>query len=297
MEKVTAASEPRVSGWRQRLQAYLQLVRMDRPIGALLLLWPALWGLWVAGEGRPDPYIVAVFVAGVFVMRWAGCAINDYADYDVDLHVKRTRGRPLARRVIARGEALTVFVALSLVAFGLVLTLNRLTILLSVVGVALAATYPFLKRWTHLPQPYLGLAFTWAIPMAFAAERNALPLEAWWLALANAVWVTAYDTQYAMVDRDDDLRIGVKSTAILAGERDLALVAALHAATLALLAGLGLYLGLDVYYYLGLALAVVFAVYQNLLTRERDRDRCFQAFLNNSWLGAAVFAGIVLAYL
>ena len=297
MEKATAASEPRVSGWRERLQAYLQLVRMERPIGALLLLWPTLWGLWVAGEGRPDPYIVAVFVAGVFVMRWAGCAINDYADYDVDLHVERTRGRPLARRVIARGEALGVFVALSLVAFGLVLTLNRLTILLSLVGVVLTATYPFLKRWTHLPQPYLGIAFTWAIPMAFAAERNALPLEAWWLALANAVWVTAYDTQYAMVDRDDDLRVGVKSTAILAGERDLALVAALHVSTVVLLTGLGIYLDLGGYYYLGLVLAAVFCVYQNLLTRSRDRDRCFQAFLNNAWVGAAVFAGIVLAYL
>lgn len=297
MEKATAASEPRVSGLRERLHAYLQLVRMDRPIGALLLLWPALWGLWVAGQGRPDPYIVAVFVAGVFVMRWAGCAINDYADYDFDLHVKRTRGRPLARRVIARGEAMAVFVALSLVAFALVLTLNRLTIALSVVGVGLTASYPFLKRWTHLPQPYLGLAFTWAIPMAFAAQQDALPLEAWWLALANAAWVTAYDTQYAMVDRDDDLRIGVKSTAILAGSRDLVLVAALQATAMALLAGLGAYLGLGGYYYLGLGVAALFCLYQFALTRQRDRERCFQAFLNNSWVGAAVFGGFVLAYL
>lgn len=297
MAKATAASEPRVTGLRERLRAYLQLVRMDRPIGALLLLWPALWGLWVAGQGRPDPWIVAVFVAGVFVMRWAGCAINDYADYDVDLHVKRTRGRPLARRVIGRGEALAVFAALLLVALALVLTLNRLTVLLSVVGAVLAATYPFLKRWTHLPQPYLGLAFTWAIPMAFAAQQNALPLEAWWLALANAVWVTAYDTQYAMVDRDDDLRIGVKSIAILAGSADRLLVAVLQAATLLLLGALGPYLGLGGYYYLGLGVGAIFFIYQNLLIRDRDRDRCFQAFLNNSWVGAAVFGGIVLAYL
>lgn len=272
-------------------------MRIDRPIGSLLLLWPTLWALWIAGEGRPLPWIVAVFVTGVFVMRSAGCVVNDYADRHVDPHVERTRGRPLAAGDVSEREAIMLFVALCLVAFGLVLSLNGLAVLLSGIGAVLAATYPFVKRVTHLPQLYLGVAFGWGIPMAFAAQSGRVPWLAWLLLAANITWVMAYDTLYAMVDRDDDLRVGVKSSAILFEQRDRHWIAAFHAGTLLLLGIVGYVRGLNAYYYAGLAAAAGFASYQHLLYRSRQRDRCFAAFVNNSWFGAAVFGGIVLAYL
>jgi len=281
----------------ERLERYSQLTRFGRPIGSLLLLWPTLWALWIAGRGSPDPYVVTVFFVGVFLMRGAGCVINDYADREVDGYVKRTRHRPLATGSVSEREALVLFVVLGLAAFALVLTLNRLTIYLSFVGVALAALYPFVKRYTHLPQLVLGAAFSWSIPMAFAAEANALPAAVWWLVAANVSWVVAYDTIYAMVDRDDDIRIGVKSTAILLGRLDRAAVALCHLLTIAILAVIGLNLDLGGYYFAGLVAAALFAVYQQWRIRTREREVCFEAFLNNAWFGAAVFAGILLHYL
>lgn len=280
-----------------RLEQYSRLTRFDRPIGTFLLLWPTLWAVWLAGKGSPDPYVVLVFFLGVFLTRAAGCAINDYADREIDGHVKRTRDRPLARGAVSEREALILCAALFLAAFALVLTLNRLTIYLSFAGLGLAALYPFMKRYTHLPQLFLGAAFSWGIPMAFAAETGAVPAVAWWLLAANLCWVVAYDTLYAMVDRDDDLKIGVKSTAILLGALDGPAVAACQAAALAILGLIGLKLHLGGYYFGGLVAAAVFAAYQQWRIRHRNRDACFGAFLNNSWLGAAVFAGIVLDYL
>jgi len=282
---------------RQRLRDYAQLMRLHRPIGSLLLLWPVLWALWIAGAGRPDGLVFAVFVAGVLLMRSAGCVINDYADRNFDPHVERTRHRPLASGRVKPREALALFAALSLIAFALVLSMNRLTILLSFVGAALAASYPFMKRWTHLPQFYLGAAFGWGIPMAFAAQTGTLPADAWLLFAANISWAVAYDTAYAMVDRDDDLRIGVKSTAILFGNADQAMIALFHALTLGLLAWVGARHQLGLTYYMGLAVATGFALYQQWLMRARSRDGCFRAFLNNNWFGAAVFAGLALDYL
>ena len=281
----------------QRLRDYAQLMRLHRPIGSLLLLWPVLWALWLAGAGHPDPLVFVVFVAGVLLMRSAGCVINDYADRGFDPHVERTRDRPLASGRVSPHEALVLFAVLSLLAFALVLTMNRLTILLSFAGAALAASYPFMKRWTHLPQFYLGAAFGWGIPMAFAAQTGALPADAWLLFAANISWAVAYDTAYAMVDRDDDLRIGVKSTAILFGRADRFLVALFHALTLGLLAWVGARNQLGLTYYTGLATAAGFALYQQGLMRNRSRDGCFRAFLNNNWFGAAVFAGLALDYL
>lgn len=281
----------------ERLELYSQLTRFGRPIGSLLLLWPTLWALWIAGRGSPDPYVVVVFFIGVFLMRGAGCVINDYADREIDGHVKRTRSRPLATGAVSEREALALFVVLGLAAFALVLTMNRLTVYLSLVGVALAALYPFMKRYTHLPQLVLGAAFSWSIPMAFAAEANTVPAVAWWLVAANVSWVVAYDTIYAMVDRDDDLRIGVKSTAILLGTLDRPVVALCHAAAIAILWFIGLDLQLGGYYFAGLVAAGSFAIYQQLRIGDRGREACFSAFLNNSWFGAAVFAGILLSYL
>lgn len=284
-------------GLAGRLEQYSQLTRFGRPIGSLLLLWPTLWALWIAGRGSPDPYVVTVFFIGVFVMRAAGCVINDYADREIDGHVKRTRHRPLATGKVSEREALLLFVVLGLAALALVLTLNRLTIYLAFVGVGLAALYPFMKRYTHLPQFALGAAFSWGIPMAFAAQANAVPIEAWWLVAANVCWVVAYDTIYAMVDRDDDLRIGVKSTAILLGGLDRAAVAVCHGLAIAILWLVGLALEFGAYYFAGLVAAALFAAYQQWRIRARERDACFDAFLNNSWFGAAVFAGILLHYL
>ena len=279
-----------------KLMDYARLMRLHRPIGSLLLLWPTLWALWIAGQGRPGGHVFTVFVLGVLLMRSAGCVINDYADRNFDPHVERTRDRPIAAGRVRPREALALFAALCLAAFALVLTLNRLTILLSFVGAFLAATYPFIKRYTHLPQFYLGMAFGWGIPMAFAAQTGGVPILAWVLFAANVCWAVAYDTAYAMVDREDDRKIGVKSTAILFGRYDRAMVFLFHLLTLILLALSGALSGLGLRYYAGLAAALGFALYQQHLIRERARDGCFRAFLNNNWFGAAVFAGLMLHY-
>ena len=279
-----------------KLGAYARLMRLHRPIGTLLLLWPTLWALWIAGAGYPPAHATLVFVVGTFLMRSAGCVINDYADRHIDPHVARTQQRPLASGEVLPGEALGLFIALCLVAFALVLTLNRLTILLALVGVALAATYPFTKRYTHLPQAYLGMAFGWGIPMAFAAVTGDVPAVAWLLFAANIFWTLAYDTMYAMEDRPDDLRIGVRSTAVLLGHWDRIAVAASQLVALGLLAWVGARLGFGLWYALGLAGAVGFGLYQHWLIRSRERGPCLRAFLNNQWLGGAVFAGIVLEY-
>lgn len=277
-----------------RLEQYGRLARLGRPIGSLLLLWPTLWALWIAGRGSPEPYLVVAFFVGVFLMRAAGCVINDYADREIDGHVKRTRERPFASGGVSEHEALTLFAVLGLAAFALVLSLNRLTIYLSFPGVVLAAAYPFSKRYTHLPQVFLGAAFSWGIPMAFAAQTDAVPATAWWLVAANVFWVVAYDTIYAMVDRDDDLRIGVKSTAILLGRFDRLAVALCHAAALVVLWFVGQTLQLGGYYFGGLVVAALFAIHEQWLIRRREREACFTAFLNNTWFGAAVFAGLLL---
>jgi 4-hydroxybenzoate polyprenyltransferase len=279
-----------------KFKDYAQLMRLHRPIGSLLLLWPTLWALWIAGQGRPDWHVFVVFVLGVLLMRSAGCVINDYADRNFDPHVERTRDRPIAAGRVSLREALALFAALCLMAFTLVLTLNRFTVLLSFVGAFLAATYPFIKRYTHLPQFYLGMAFGWGIPMAFAAQTNTIPAVGWVLLAANVCWAVAYDTAYAMVDREDDRKIGVKSTAILFGRYDRAMVFLFHLLTLTLLALSGALSGLGLRYYAGLVVAFGFALYQQRLLRDRARDDCFRAFLNNNWFGAAVFAGLMLHY-
>jgi 4-hydroxybenzoate polyprenyltransferase len=280
-----------------RLDAYWRLMRFDKPIGIFLLLWPGLWALWIAGQGRPAPLVVFVIVLGTVLMRAAGCVINDYADRDFDPHVERTKRRPIAAGEVAPKEALGLFVGMCLTAFGLVLLMNPLTIGLSVPGAFLAASYPFMKRYTHLPQAYLGLAFGWAVPMAFAAEIGSIPFLAWELYFATILWALIYDTIYAMVDRDDDLKIGVKSTAILFGERDRVILGVLQALMLLILVDVGRRAGLGWPYGLGLAAAAGLAVYQQWLIRERGKPECFRAFLNNHWFGAAVFGGIFVDYL
>jgi len=282
---------------QDRLQQYAALMRIDRPIGTFLLLWPTLWAVWVAGQGRPDPHVLLVFIAGVFVMRSAGCVINDFADRGIDPRVERTRDRPIAAGRVAPLEALAVFVALCLIGLGLVATLKPAVMGLAAVGVALAAVYPFLKRVTHLPQLWLGLAFSWGIPMAFAAHSGRVPAIAWWLVAANTCWAVAYDTIYAMVDRADDVKAGVKSTAILLGRYDRAGIALVQILTLGLLVAAGLHLDRNGYYFSGLALAGLLMVYQQLLIRDRNPRACFAAFLNNSWVGASVFVALVLSYL
>lgn len=281
---------------QQRSYYYALLMRMNRPIGTYLLLWPTVWALWLAGEGNPDTGVTLVFVLGVVLMRSAGCVINDYADRNFDPHVARTRDRPIATGKVSPREALILFAVLCLLAFGLVLLMNRLTVLLSLAGAFLAVTYPFMKRYTHLPQVYLGAAFGWAVPMAFAAQTGELPREAWLLFVANVLWATVYDTMYGMVDREDDLKIGVKSTAILFGEADRAIIAIIQVLLLVALAMAGQAAELGGYYYFGLLLAASLAVYQQYLIREREPQACFKAFLNNNWFGAAVFGGILLHY-
>lgn len=286
-----------ISKAKQRLYQYLLLMRLNRPIGIFLLLWPTLWALWIAGEGRPDPLVLTVFVLGVIVMRSAGCVINDYADRRIDPHVRRTADRPLAAGRVSPREALVLFAVLCLTAFGLVLLLNTLTVLLSVAAVALAASYPFAKRYTRLPQAHLGLAFAWAVPMAFAAETDAVPALAWLLFIASMLWTLAYDTEYAMVDRVDDLRIGVKSTAILFGDADRVIIAGIQTALLIVLLVVGNQARLGLFYYLGLIPALALVFYQQYLIKDRDPAKCFKAFLNNHWFGATVFAGILFHYL
>ena len=271
-------------------------MRFHRPIGILLLSWPTLWSLWIASEGKPKPLVAIIFVLGIVVMRSAGCIINDFADRKFDLHVERTRDRPMATGRVSPKEALSLFALLSLIAFGLVLTLNTLTILLSFVGILLATTYPFMKRFTYLPQVYLGLAFGWAAPMAFAAQTNTIPPMAWLLMTVIVLWVVAHDTIYAMVDRADDIRIGVKSTAILFGNADHMIVLGMQAAVILIFLLIGEKVGLGMYYYLGLATAGALALYQHRLIRTRQPQQYFRAFLNNNWFGAAIFAGIFLHY-
>lgn len=280
----------------ERLYQYALLMRLHRPIGIYLLLWPTLWALWIAGNGYPDITVTIVFIFGVILMRSAGCVINDYADRHIDPHVQRTRERPLAARQVSEREALTLFVILCLLALALVLLMNILTIILAVVAALLAATYPFTKRYTYWPQAYLGLAFSWSIPMAFAAQTGTIPPLAWILFIINLLWTIAYDTLYAMVDREDDLVIGVKSTAILFGQADKAIVAALHIIVLGLLLWIGPQLYFGKIYHLGLLIAASLAVYQQWLIKDRQPTHCFQAFLNNHWFGAAIFMGIAIDY-
>jgi 4-hydroxybenzoate polyprenyltransferase len=281
----------------QRLREYARLMRLDRPIGIWLLLWPVLWALWVSGDGRPDERLFIIFVLGTLVMRSAGCVMNDFADREFDPHVRRTADRPLAKQSVSPAEALGLFAVLALLALALVIPLNRPTQVLALIGGVLAVTYPFLKRFFSLPQAYLGAAFGWSVPMAFAAQTGSVPPHAWVMFLAVVLWTTAYDTIYAMVDREDDLVIGVRSSAILFGRADRLIIGALQVGALAGLAFVGLLCGLGHWYWTGLAAAAALAIHQQRLIRDRDPDACFRAFLNNNLFGLAVFAGILLHYL
>ncbi len=281
----------------RRLREYARLMRIDRPIGIWLLLWPVLWALWIAASGQPDERLFVIFVAGTFVMRSAGCVINDFADREYDPHVRRTADRPLARQSVSTAEALALFAVLGLIALALLIPLNRPTQVLALIGGVLAVTYPFLKRFFSLPQAYLGAAFGWSVPMVFAAQTGSVPLQAWVMFLSVVLWTTAYDTIYAMVDREDDLVIGIRSSAILFGRADRAIVAALQVGAIVGLAVVGLMNSLGRWYWYGLVVAAALAAHQQWLIRERDPDRCFRAFLGNNLFGLAVFAGILLDYL
>ncbi|WP_159657648.1 4-hydroxybenzoate octaprenyltransferase [Vibrio atypicus] len=280
-----------------KAHAYWQLMRMDKPIGTLLLLWPTLWALIIAAEGIPDPKILVVFILGVVFMRAAGCVINDFADRKVDGHVKRTCQRPLPSGRVSSKEAITLFLILGIASFLLVLTMNPLTIKLSFMGIVLAFIYPFMKRFTHLPQLFLGLAFSWAIPMAWAAQANELPMMVWFVFVVNALWTIAYDTQYAMVDRDDDLKIGIKSTAILFGRFDKMVIGVLQLITLAMLIYLGVWYQLGASFYWSLLIAGALFVFQQHLIRHRERDLCFRAFLNNNYVGMIITVGLFIAFI
>lgn len=281
----------------ERLSHYEKLTRLDKPIGILLLLWPTLWAQWLASNGRLDLLILWIFVLGVVLMRSAGCVVNDYADRDFDPHVARTRDRPLATGKVSPKEALLLAAGLALLAFLLILPLNRLVLGLSVVALFLAASYPFTKRFFAIPQAYLGIAFGFGIPMSYAALQGGVPLEAWVLLAANVFWAIAYDTQYAMVDRADDLKIGIKTSAITFGRFDLVAIATCYTATLGLLAAVGVHRGLGAGFYGGLVAAAAVALYHMYLIRQREPRQCFRAFLHNTWFGAAVFGGIALDYL
>ena len=290
--------ELRLDRVRERLDLYERLMRLDKPIGILLLLWPTLWGLWLSAQGRPDWIVVWVFVLGTVLMRSAGCVINDYADRDFDRHVERTRERPLTAGRVTTREALALFAVLSLCAFALVLMLgNPLVIWMSVPALFLAASYPFTKRFFALPQAYLGVAFGFGIPMAYAAHLGEVPAEAWWLLLANVFWAVAYDTEYAMVDREDDLRIGIKTSAITFGRFDVAAVMLCYVATVGIIGWIGSTLSMGWPFYAGLAGAAAIMAWHYTLIRGRERMACFRAFLNNNWAGAAIFAGIALDFL
>lgn len=282
---------------KQRLAEYVELTRLNRPIGIYLVLWPTLWGLWVAAGGVPGLLVLLVFVAGTVLMRSAGCAINDFADRKFDPHVRRTEQRPLARGAIRPIEAVVVFAVLSLLSLLLVLQLNTLTILLSIPAVFLAGSYPFMKRFTHLPQAYLGIAFGWGIPMAFAAQSGEVPANGWLFFVANIFWALAYDTMYAIADREDDLKIGVKSSAILFGRFDRLAIGVMQLLVLVMLLLAGLSFALHWPYYLGLLLAGGFSIYQQYLIRGRDPQLSFRAFLNNHYFGLVVFLGIVASQL
>lgn len=280
-----------------RLQLYFQLIRLDKPIGILLLLWPTLWALWLASDGKPDWTLLVIFTLGTALMRSAGCAINDYADRDFDKHVKRTVDRPITSGKIRPYEALLVALALTLISFALIWPLNTLTKQLSIAAVIIAATYPYFKRFFAIPQAYLGIAFGFGIPMGFAAVQNTVPAAAWWLLLANVFWAVAYDTEYAMVDRDDDLKLGMKTSAITFGRFDVAAVMFCYAANLILIFIVGWQFGLRFWFSAGLLLAAACAIYHYTLIRHRQREGCFIAFRHNNWLGAAIFGGVVLDYL
>ncbi|RJX65262.1 4-hydroxybenzoate octaprenyltransferase [Vibrio sinensis] len=279
-----------------KARAYWQLMRMDRPIGSLLLLWPTLWALIIAAQGIPDLNVLIVFIFGVVMMRSAGCVINDFADRKVDGHVKRTQHRPLPSGIVSSKEAIVLFCGLAVLSFLLVLTMNKLTVMLSFGGLVLAFIYPFMKRFTHLPQLFLGLAFSWAIPMAWAAQANELPGMVWYLFVINALWTIAYDTQYAMVDRDDDLKIGIKSTAILFGRFDKMIIGVLQLSTILLLLNLGMWYSLGASFYWSLLVVSALFVFQQHLIRHRDRQLCFQAFLNNNYVGMAITVGLLAAF-
>ena len=278
----------------EKLNAYEKLMRLDKPIGILLLLWPALWGLWFAAPRMQRLDILLIFVLGTILMRSAGCVINDYADRDIDPHVERTKNRPLATGLVSPKEAFILATILLLLSFVLVLFLNKFTIALSVVALVVAASYPFSKRFFPLPQAWLGIAFGMSILMAFAAYRNNLPPIAWMLFVANIFWAIAYDTEYAMVDRDDDMRLNVKSSALLFGVFDVVAVMACHAFFIAIMVGIGLWTRLGVAYYVGLTLACGMILHQYQLIKTRNREQCFAAFQNNSWVGMAIFGGLAL---
>jgi len=280
----------------RRLDAYERLIRLDKPIGTLLLLWPTLWAVWLAAEGRPRLDLVVIFTLGTLLMRSAGCALNDYADRNFDPHVERTRLRPLAAGEISPKEALAVAAVLAAAAFGLVLFLNRFAIALSFAALAIAAAYPFMKRFFALPQAVLGIAFGFGIPMAYAAIQDRLPLACWLLLAANVFYSFAYDTEYAMVDREDDARLGLRTSALTLGRFDVAAVMASYAAMLGILAFAGILLSLSWPYFAGLAAAAAMMAYHWLLIRDRTRQGCFKAFLHNNWVGAAIFVGIVLSF-
>lgn len=282
---------------RSKWQAYSRLMRTDRPIGSLLLLWPTYWALWIAARGVPDWHILIIFTIGVFSMRAAGCVINDFADRKFDGSVERTKNRPLPRGDVTEKEAKILFAVLVLVSFGLVLTLNTMTIWLSVAGLALAWIYPFVKRVSHLPQVVLGAAFGWSIPMAFAAVSESLPAVCWLLFAVNIIWSVIYDTQYAMVDRNDDLKIGVKSTAILFGRFDKMIIGILQLVMILMLLWIGLMVNLSGIFYWSLLLAGALFVYQQRLMADRERDPCFQAFMNNNYVGFILFLGMLVSYL
>ncbi len=281
----------------QKLDAYERLMRLDKPIGILLLMWPTLWALLIAGQGKPDWIVVLIFATGTVLMRSAGCVMNDIADSEYDGLVERTQHRPLVNNEVSKKEAYILAIGLSLVAFALVCMLNTLTIKLSVVAMLLAVSYPFTKRFLSIPQAYLGIAFGWSIPMAFSAILGNIPAIAWVLLMANIFWAIAYDTEYAMVDREDDLKIGIKSSAITFGRFDVFAVMISYAVTLLLLVVVGKWLLLSTAYYLGLVLATGFAGYHYFLIRAREKCKCFKAFLHNNWFGLSVFAGLSSHYL
>ncbi|SFO06222.1 4-hydroxybenzoate octaprenyltransferase [Xenorhabdus japonica] len=281
---------------QNKWRAYCRLMRIDKPIGALLLLWPTYWALWIAAQGIPNLHVLLVFIIGVFSMRAAGCCINDFADRKFDGYVERTKSRPLPSGDVTEKESKILFAMLVLISFAMVLTLNKMTIALSVVGLALAWTYPFVKRVSHLPQVVLGAAYGWSIPMAFAAVSESLPLECWLLFLANVIWSVIYDTQYAMVDRDDDLKIGVKSTAVFFGRFDKLIIGILQFIMLGILVAVGNMVNLEGIYYWTILLATALFVYQQKLIADRERRACFQAFMNNNYVGLILFLGIFFSY-
>ena len=280
-----------------KLKQYWRLARFDKPIGILILLWPALWALWVASDGKPDKLVLIVICSGVVLMRAAGCVINDYADREIDPLVKRTKQRPIAAGKVSPKEALILFAILCFLAFILVLQLNLMTILLSFVAAFLAASYPFMKRYTNLPQAYLGIAFGFAVPMSFSAQINSIPGVAWVMYLAVMLWALVYDTMYAMVDKEDDLKIGVKSTAILFGKRDREIMAVLQVIIIILLIIVGKMQQLGGFYYSGVAIAFALSIYQQKLIFNREKKQCFKAFLNSNYFGMAIFVGLFFDYL